>query len=101
MLAKGNGRPEVCASNLMRTHKKEAFYGRRKGVTTTTMDSPFVEALSDIKDDAEEMLEEFEPRVSVNEINADYDAENNIVLKADIDISENEELNNDEDDFDH
>ncbi len=86
MLPKGNAEPQTCVGNLLATYKKEAFYGRRKGIPTDTEDMPFSTALDQLKVDAEDMIDEFEERVEVNEIIADDDGDGGVLLTADIDI---------------
>jgi len=71
MLAKGNGRPEVCALNLLRTTRGEVPYDRIKGRDGTLADSPAAAASSDAIADAEWLLETYEPRIQVGSIDID------------------------------
>ncbi len=99
MLAYGNAEPQTCVNNLLKTYSKEAFYGRRKGISTIQQDMPFSSATDQLEADAEDMIEEFEERVEVNEVVASDDEDGGIVLTADIDIV-NESLDEDEEEDD-
>lgn len=99
MLSKGNSDAQVCVTNLISTYKKEAFYGREKGIPTNTEDMPFSTAADQIAVDAEDMINDFEERVEVNEITVSDDGEGGIYLNADIDII-GESLDEDEEEDD-
>lgn len=99
MLAKGNADPEVCVNNLISTWKKEAFYGRLKGVSTTYQDKPFSTASEQIESDVEELIDTYEERVEVNEVLVDMDEESGILITADVEIT-NESLDEDEEEED-
>ena len=98
MLSTGNADPQICVSNLLSTYKMEAFYGRGKGVTTKGTDAPFSSAMDQITSDAEEMLEEYEPRVTVNEAYFATDEDDGMVLVADIDVEETNYSDEEDDD---
>ena len=98
MLPKGNAEPQICVGNLLNTWKKEAFYGREKGIPTKQQDMPFSTGLQQLESEAEDMIEEFEPRVAVNEITASEDEESGITLDADVEII-NETLDDEEEDY--
>ena len=97
MLSSGNSEPQTCVNNLLKTWKKEAFYGRRKGIPTNLQDMPFSSAEEQLTSDAEDMINEFEERVEINEIYTESDDDGGINLIADIDI-DNESLDEDEED---
>ena len=99
MLSKGNAEPQVCVGNLLATYKKEAFYGRKKGIPTDTQDGPFSTALDELTTDAEDMIDEFEERVEVNEITTEDDGAGGVILNADIDVI-GEPLDEDEEEDD-
>ena len=71
MKAAGNGRPAVCADNLLKITRGEVPYERIKGLNPRLIDRPFGIAEAEIQQDAEWLLETYEPRVEVNSINID------------------------------
>lgn len=66
MKSSGNGLPDVCAANLLLTFRSEVPYERVKGLDPRLMDKPITEADPEIKQDAEWLLETYEPRARVN-----------------------------------
>lgn len=72
MKAHGNGKPETCASNLLRIVRGEVPYDRVRGRDGALVDQP--NAKADAIADAEWVLETYEPRVSVESILANPDA---------------------------
>lgn len=72
MLARGNGRPEVCALNLLRITRGEVPYERIKGCAGNLVDRPAGTAGTDeIIADADWVLRTYEPRVEVDSIDID------------------------------
>ena len=69
MKAHGNGKPETCASNLLRIVRGEVPYDRVRGRDGALVDQP--NAKDEAIADAEWVLETYEPRVSVESILAD------------------------------
>ena len=86
MKAEGNGRPAVCADNLLKINRGEVPYERVKGLDPRLIDRPFGIAEAEIQQDAEWLLETYEPRVEVNaiNINATDAASGGFALTADI-----------------
>ena len=72
MKAHGNGRPETCASNLLRIVSGEVPYDRVRGRDGALVDQP--NATDEAKADAEWVLETYEPRVEVESIETNPDA---------------------------
>jgi len=99
MLAKGNADPQVCVGNLVSTWKKEAFYGRRKGIPVKQQDMPFSTAEDQLVSDTEDMINEFEERVEVNDITVNYDEELGTSVNVDVEII-NETLDEEEEEDD-
>ena len=66
MKAHGNGSPEMCASNLLRTVRGEVPFDRVRGRDGTLIDKP--KATDDAVADAMWVLETFEPRVNIESI---------------------------------
>lgn len=63
MKAHGNGAPETCAVNLLRIVRGEVPYDRVRGVDGKLVDQP--NATADAQEDAQWVLETYEPRVTV------------------------------------
>lgn len=72
MKAHGNGRPETCASNLLRIVRGEVPYDRVRGRDGTLVDQP--NATDEAIADAEWVLETYEPRVEAESIEANPEA---------------------------
>ena len=68
MRAKGNGRPEVCASNLLKITRGEVPYDRIRGRDGTLIDRP--DAADEAAADAEWLLQTYEPRVDAEAVAA-------------------------------
>ena len=69
--ATGNGAADVCANNLLRIARGEVPFERVKGLDPRMIDRPISEAQGSIRQDAEWLLNTYEPRVTVNSINID------------------------------
>ena len=72
MRANGNGRPEVCASNLLRIVRGEVPYDRVRGRNGALVDTP--NATGEAGADAEWVLETYEPRVQADSIETNPEA---------------------------
>ena len=68
MLKKGNGNAQVCASNLLKLHRGEVCYSRLKGLPTTAIDKPIQEASDLLVEEAEWLIENYEPRFETTDI---------------------------------
>ena len=66
MLAKGNGRPEICAANLLRMMRYEVPYERMKGIPADIIDMPLPKASLYFTEAATRTLEIYEPRLPAN-----------------------------------
>ena len=62
MRATGNGTPQVCANNLFRLFRGEVPYERVKGLDPRLYDKPFVTADTQLRQDADWLIETYEPR---------------------------------------
>ena len=72
MKSHGNGTPETCASNLLRIVRGEVPFDRVRGRDGALVDQP--NATDEAVADAEWLLETYEPRVSVENIEASPEA---------------------------
>lgn len=73
MKAKGNGRPEVCAANLLKITRGEVSFDRIRGRDSTLIDQP--DATDEAAADAEWVLQTYEPRVDIETFATDADAQ--------------------------
>lgn len=71
MRASGNGDVSVCANNLLRTFRGEVPYERVKGLDPRNIDRPLEDAELDIQQDAEWLLENYEPRAVVEGVSVE------------------------------
>lgn len=67
MLAQGNGHPAQCALNLLRTFRGEVPYARTKGIDRSLIDIPATESWR-LRVDAEWVIEQYEPRISMDDV---------------------------------
>jgi len=67
MKASGNGAPEICVQNLLRTIRGEVPYERIKGIDRTLIDKPSETAATDLAADVEFLVETYEPRVQLSD----------------------------------
>ena len=63
MKASGNGAPEICVQNLLKTIRGEVPYERIKGIDRTLIDKPSETAATDL----EFLVEPYEPRVQLSD----------------------------------
>ena len=66
MKASGNGTPETCALNLLRTIRGEVPFDRVRGVDGTLIDRANV--IDDVAADIEWVLSTYEPRIEIESI---------------------------------
>lgn len=68
MRAQGNGAPQVCANNLLRLFRGEVPYERVKGLDPRIVDRPIMAAEMQLRQDADWLIETYEPRAEINTI---------------------------------
>lgn len=68
MRASGNGNIQVCTENLLAIVRGEVAYDRLRGLDARSIDKPAAEAAELIQQDAEWLLETYEPRATVRNI---------------------------------
>lgn len=90
MKAHGNGAPEVCASNLLRIVRGEVPFDRVRGRDGALVDQP--NATDEAAADIEWLLETYEPRVTVESVQATAEA----ILTGDFDTLVNIKRKEDE-----
>lgn len=93
MLSSGNADPDICVGNLLRTKRYEVPFERLKGLSPRIVDMPKDEADQEMIDDAEWLIETYEPRVDIEEIDIDEAGELvvSVTPKEDDDDEEEEE----------
>ena len=86
MKASGNGTPRVCVQNLLQLFRGENPYERVKGIDPRLIDQPAETITAEVMQDAEWLIETYEPRVTVNEIRvaANKSAEGGYSVTADV-----------------
>lgn len=86
MRASGNGSPKVCVQNLLQLLRGENPYERVKGLDPRLIDQPEKIAAPQVMQDAEWLIETYEPRVRVNEIRLgpQQSAHGGFVITADV-----------------
>lgn len=68
MIAKGNGTPQVCVNNLLRTFRGEVPYERVKGLGPRIIDRPMVTGNAELRQDADWLIDTYEPRAAIKSI---------------------------------
>lgn len=68
MKASGNGKPQTCVHNLLKTIRGEVPYDRIKGISRRLIDSPSSSAASELEGDVEFVVETYEPRVRLGAV---------------------------------
>lgn len=68
MRAKGNGAPQVCVNNLLLLHRGEVPYERVKGLDPRMYGKPFITADTQLRQDADWLIDTYEPRASIKAI---------------------------------
>ena len=63
MRATENGNPQVCANNLLRMVRGECHMDRVKGLDPRLIGSPLPSAVNEFAQDAQWLIETYEPRV--------------------------------------
>lgn len=91
MRAKGNGSPEVCAGNLLKITRGEVPYERVKGLDPRLIDRPHSIVEAEVQQDAEWLLETYEPRVDINAIRVEPSKASAGGFAVTADINEREE----------
>lgn len=92
MMASGNGTPQQCADNLLKTARFSVPYERIKGIDGGLVDAPAASAGAGLAADAEWLLETYEPRVEVNNIEVTNTEEpDDFGLVADLTINTEED----------
>lgn len=68
MKGSGNGTPEVCVQNLLKTIRGTVPYERIKGIDRTLIDRPSELAGADLTADVEFVIGTYEPRAKLSKV---------------------------------
>ena len=86
MRATGNGAPQVCVNNLLRTFRGEVPFERVKGLDPRMIDRPILASDAQLRQDADWLVETYEPRAKVKTVTVEQSAAINggFVITAEI-----------------
>lgn len=86
MIASGNGKTQRCVQNLLRMFRGECPYERVKGLDPRMIDKPMSAVEPEIRQEAEWLIETYEPRATVNGITVSQDdaVAGGFVIDADV-----------------
>ena len=88
MKAFGNGKPQQCVANLINLYQYEVPYARLKGMDPSIIDTPTEDAETVVKNHISTLIENYEPRVTINDITIAYSEDNKMVITPDITVNE-------------
>ncbi len=88
MKASGNGAPQQCVANLINLYQYEVPYARLKGMDPSIIDTPTDDAETAAKNHVSALIENYEPRVIVNDIGISYTEDNRMIITPDITVNE-------------
>lgn len=91
MLKSGNGDPRQCAENLLRIVRGEVPYDRVRGIDGSIVDMPEDDARIELEQDAKWNIENYEPRIAVEETEIDAEIAENGDFKLSVNVTEAEE----------
>lgn len=84
MKASGNGNVAQCVANLIATYQGEVPYQRLKGMDPSVIDENLITSEPKIKNHATWLIENYEERAVVNEINVRIDESGKVQIEPDI-----------------
>ena len=84
MKASGNGNVAQCVANLIATWQGEVPYQRLKGMDPSVIDENLITSEPKIKNHATWLIENYEERATVNEINVNIDESGKVQIEPDI-----------------
>ena len=84
MKASGNGNVAQCVANLIATYQGEVPYQRLKGMDPSVIDENLITSEPKIKNHATWLIENYEERATVNEINVNIDESGKVQIEPDI-----------------
>lgn len=97
MLSQGNGNAEVTSQNLIKIIRGEVSYDRIRGIDVSYIDRPVEIVKDDVENDVIETLEDYEPRVDVQDVNLEQTSDGSFKINLEVTKVEEQEA---EDEFD-
>ncbi|MFR7829178.1 MAG: early E1A protein [Eubacterium sp.] len=97
MLSQGNGNAEVTSQNLIKIIRGEVPYDRIRGIDVSYIDRPVEIVKDDVENDVIETLEDYEPRVDVQDVNLEQTSDGSFKINLEVTKVEEQEA---EDEFD-
>lgn len=91
MLKTGNGDPKRCAENLIAIVRGEIPFDRVRGIDSQVVDRPAEDAKFELEQDALWNIENYEPRISVDDTEIDAEIPETGEYAIEIRVSETEE----------
>ncbi len=88
MKAQGNGAPAQCIDNLLKLFQYEVPYARLKGMDTKIVDLPQDEAIQTGINHVTWLVENYEPRVTLESVSHSIDKSGNIIFTPNVKINE-------------
>lgn len=88
MQKSGNGTPQQCVANLLNLWQYEVPYARLKGMDPSIIDMPKDDADRAAKNHATWLIENYEPRVTLESVDINYTEEGRMVVKPQIRVNE-------------
>ncbi len=88
MKSKGNGTPQQCVANLLSLWQHEVPYARLKGMPTEIVDKTRDEAIVLAKSHTSWLIQNYEPRVTLNGVSADFNEEGKLQIVPDMVVNE-------------
>ena len=84
MKASGNGNVAQCVANLIATYQGEVPYQRLKGMDPSVIDENLITSEPKIKNHATWLIENYEERAVVNDINVNVNESGKVQIEPDI-----------------
>ena len=84
MKSSGNGNIAQCVANLVAIYQGEVPYQRQKGMDTSIIDENIQTSAPKIKNHATWLIEEYEERATINDINVGLDDTGVLHIEPDI-----------------
>lgn len=84
MKSSGNGNVAQCVANLISTYQGEVPYQRLKGMDPSVIDENLITSEPKIKNHATWLIENYEERAVVNDINVNVNESGKVQIEPDI-----------------
>lgn len=97
MLSQGNGNAEVTSQNLIKIIRGEVPYDRIRGIDVSYIDRPVEMVKDDVENDVIETLEDYEPRVDVQDVNLEQTSDGSFKINLEVTKVEEQEAEDESD----